>query len=122
MEKTDMEQGGVSAEPAPQDKMSVLKKQADDVIDIMKNNLENKLKGQLMADNLLTKSEEVEKAAQSLDRTTKKVENSYRWKNISLNIFIMVIIIIMLIIVLLATGVIPISAPLPPIVTPTTKP
>uniref|UniRef100_A0A3Q1G3Y2 V-SNARE coiled-coil homology domain-containing protein n=1 Tax=Acanthochromis polyacanthus TaxID=80966 RepID=A0A3Q1G3Y2_9TELE len=61
--------------------------------------------------------------ARNLDRTTKKVENSYRWKNIKLIIFIVVIVlIIVLIIVLLATGVIPVSAPMSPVVTPTIKP
>lgn len=47
----------------------------------------------------------------------------YRCKNIKLIVFIVVIVaIIVLLIMLLATGVIPVSAPVPASVTPTSKP
>lgn len=61
--------------------------------------------------------------AQHFKQTSQKVARSYWWKNVKLIVVIVVIVlIIILIIILLATGVIPTSAPLPPIVNPTTKP
>ncbi|XP_008282396.1 vesicle-associated membrane protein 8-like isoform X2 [Stegastes partitus] len=118
-----MKQEGLSAEPVPRDKLSVINDEVDKVSKIMKSNVEKMLDHQLKAENLLTISEELTIASQNLDRTTKQVEKSYRGKNVKLIIFIVVIVlVIVLIVVLLATGVIPVSAPLPPVVTNTTKP
>ncbi|KAJ4944192.1 hypothetical protein JOQ06_012737 [Pogonophryne albipinna] len=62
--------------------------------------------------------------AQHFKQTSVKVARTYWWKNVKLVVVIVVVVlIIVLIIVLLATGVIPIGdKPLPPIITPTTKP
>lgn len=59
--------------------------------------------------------------AQELRHRSKKVARSYWWKNVKLVVVIVVVVlVIILIIVLLATGVIPVSSPLPPV--PTIKP
>lgn len=61
--------------------------------------------------------------AQHFKQTSQKVARSYWWKNVKLVVVIVVVVlVIVLIIVLLATGVIPVSAPVPPVVTPTVKP
>lgn len=62
--------------------------------------------------------------AQHFKQTSQKVARSYWWKNVKLVVVIVVVVlVIVLIIVLLATGVIPVSAPLPVITpTPTIKP
>lgn len=61
--------------------------------------------------------------AQNFKQTSHKVARSYWWKNVKLVVVIIVVVlIIVLIIILLATGVIPVSAPVGPVVSPTTKP
>lgn len=61
--------------------------------------------------------------AQHFKQTSQKVARTYWWKNVKMVVVIVVIVlVIVLIIILLATGVIPISTPVPPIVNPTTKP
>lgn len=61
--------------------------------------------------------------AQHFKQTSQKVARSYWWKNVKLVVVIIVVVlIIVLIIILLATGVIPVGAPLPPMVEPTKKP
>ncbi|KAK7933156.1 hypothetical protein WMY93_004052 [Mugilogobius chulae] len=73
-------------------------------------------------DDLMGKSEDLQAGAQTFKQTSTKVARSYWWKNVKLVVIIIVVVlIIVLIIILLATGVIPTSAPIPPI-KPTTKP
>ncbi|XP_068577015.1 vesicle-associated membrane protein 8-like [Cebidichthys violaceus] len=117
-----MEQGGV-AEAAPQDKMQALRQQVDEVKEEMKVNVERIVERGEKGLDLLTKAEEMEKGAQHLAQTSRKVSRAYWWKNAKLVVFIVVVVlIVVLIIILLATGVIPVSASGPPAVTPTTKP
>ncbi|XP_047448125.1 vesicle-associated membrane protein 8 isoform X2 [Mugil cephalus] len=62
------------------------------------------------------KAEEMEQAGKMFQVTGERVARSYWWKNVKLVVvIIVVVVIIILIIVLLATGVIPVSAPVPPI-------
>ena len=57
----------------------------------------------------------IDHQAQNFKQTSQKVARSYWWKNVKIVVVIIVIvIIIILIIVLLATGVIPVSNPVPP--------
>ncbi|XP_035805567.2 vesicle-associated membrane protein 8 isoform X2 [Amphiprion ocellaris] len=117
------EQGGVQTAPEPKDKVQALKDQVDGVKDIMTQNVDRILARGERLDDLMGKSEDLQAGAQHFKQTSQKVARSYWWKNVKLVVIIVVIVlIIVLIIVLLATGVIPVSAPVPPIVTPTTKP
>ncbi|XP_074493157.1 uncharacterized protein LOC141768743 isoform X2 [Sebastes fasciatus] len=87
----------------------------------MKGNMEDLINRAEKSADLLAKSEEMEKGAQQLTQTSRRVARSYRCKNAKLTVVIVVVVlIIVLIIILLATGVIPAGAPVPPIVPPTT--
>ncbi|KAJ0019617.1 hypothetical protein NQD34_007186 [Periophthalmus magnuspinnatus] len=112
---------GVSTEP--QDKVSALKEQVDGVKNIMTQNVDRILaRGERRLDDLMGKSEDLQAGAQTFKQTSTKVARSYWWKNVKLVVVIIVVVlIIILIIILLATGVIPTSAPIPPIA-PTKKP
>lgn len=60
--------------------------------------------------------------AQHFKQTSQKVARSYWWKNVKLIVaIVIVVLVIVLIIILLATGVIPVSAPVPPLPPPTSK-
>ncbi|XP_029916634.1 vesicle-associated membrane protein 8 [Myripristis murdjan] len=114
----DPEQGEV--ETVPQDKVQALRSQVDGVKDIMTQNVDRILARGERLDDLMGKSEDLQAGAQHFKQTSQKVARTYWWKNVKLIIVIVVIVlIIVLIIILLATGVIPVSAPVP---SPTTKP
>ncbi|XP_057689373.1 vesicle-associated membrane protein 8-like [Corythoichthys intestinalis] len=119
----EQDQEGVAGTTEPVNKMQFLREEANDVIEILKNNLnETMLKGDLI-DGLVEKSKEMEAAAKLFDHTSDKMARSYWWKNVKLVVVIVVVVlIILLIIILLATGIIPVSAPVPPIVESTTTP
>ncbi|XP_040898514.1 vesicle-associated membrane protein 8-like [Toxotes jaculatrix] len=119
----DPERGGVAAAPEPQDKVQALKDQVDGVKNIMTQNVDRILARGERLDDLMDKSEGLQAGAQHFKQTSQKVARSYWWKNVKLIVVIVIVVlIIVLIIVLLATGVIPVSAPLPPVVNPTHKP
>ncbi|XP_053182217.1 vesicle-associated membrane protein 8 [Scomber japonicus] len=119
----DPERGGVAEVPEPKDKVQTLKDQVDGVKNIMTQNVDRILARGERLDDLMGKSEDLQAGAQHFKQTSQKVARSYWWKNVKLIVLIVVIVlIIVLVIVLLATGVIPTSSPLPPIVTPTSKP
>ncbi|XP_042344969.1 vesicle-associated membrane protein 8 [Plectropomus leopardus] len=119
---TDPERGGVGAAPESQDKVQSLKEQVDGVKTIMTHNVDRILARGERLDDLMGKSEDLQAGAQHFKQTSQKVARTYWWKNVKLVVVIVVVVlIIVLIIVLLATGVIPVSAPVPP-VAPTTKP
>ncbi|KAG7280939.1 hypothetical protein CRUP_009226 [Coryphaenoides rupestris] len=111
-------------EPPPQDKVQALRSQVDGVKDIMTQNVDRILARGERLDDLMDKSEDLQAGAQHFKQTSQKVARTYWWKNVKLIVVIVVVVlIIVLIIILLATGVIPISAPLPPpIPLPTIKP
>ncbi|XP_047448127.1 vesicle-associated membrane protein 8 isoform X4 [Mugil cephalus] len=113
---TDPELGGVQPEPEPKDKVQTLKDQVDGVKSIMTENVDRILARGERLDDLMDKSEGLKEGAQHFKQTSQKVARSYWWKNVKLVVvIIVVVVIIILIIVLLATGVIPVSAPVPPI-------
>ncbi|CAN9512865.1 unnamed protein product [Ophioblennius macclurei] len=119
----DPELGGMDGAPAPQDKVQALRDQVDGVKNIMTENVDRILARGERIDDLMGKSEDLQAGAQHFKQTSHKVARAYWWKNVKLIVVIVVVVVvILLIIVLLATGVIPTSAPLPPVVTPTTKP
>ncbi|XP_022610005.1 vesicle-associated membrane protein 8-like [Seriola dumerili] len=119
----DPERGGVAAAPEPQDKVQTLKDQVDGVKNIMTQNVDRILARGERLDDLMGKSEDLQAGAQHFKQTSQKVARSYWWKNVKLIVVIVVVVlIIVLIIILLATGVIPVSAPVPPIVNPTKNP
>ncbi|XP_056136947.1 vesicle-associated membrane protein 8 [Lampris incognitus] len=119
--EVDPEQGEVQA--VSQDKVQSLREQVDGVKDIMTHNVDRILARGERLDDLMGKSEDLQAGAQHFKQTSQKVARSYWWKNVKLIVVIVVIVlIIVLIIVLLATGVIPVSAPAPPIVEPTKHP
>ncbi|XP_068594515.1 vesicle-associated membrane protein 8 [Brachionichthys hirsutus] len=111
------------AEGQPQDKVQALKDQVDGVKTIMTQNVDRILARGERLDDLMDKSEDLQAGAQHFKQTSQKVARSYWWKNVKLIVVIVIIVlIIVLIIILLSTGVIPVSAPVPPIVSPTAKP
>uniref|UniRef100_A0A3P9LEG3 Vesicle-associated membrane protein 8 (endobrevin) n=1 Tax=Oryzias latipes TaxID=8090 RepID=A0A3P9LEG3_ORYLA len=117
----DPERGDL-AEP-PKDKVAQLKDQVDGVKNIMTENVDRILARGERLDELMDKTEDLQMGAQHFKHTAQKVARSYWWKNVKLVVVLVVIVlVIILIIVLLATGVIPTGNPVPPIVTPTTKP
>ncbi|XP_076586587.1 vesicle-associated membrane protein 8-like [Chaetodon auriga] len=117
------EPGTAVAEPAPQTKMQAFMDQIDEVIDTMKKNMEGILKREVNVVDLLDKAKEMEDGAKQFKQTSQGVAHSYWWKNVKLVVVIvLIVLIIVLIVILLATGVIPVSVPVPPIVTPTNKP
>uniref|UniRef100_UPI0037E9BCB1 vesicle-associated membrane protein 8 n=1 Tax=Semicossyphus pulcher TaxID=241346 RepID=UPI0037E9BCB1 len=119
----DPERGGVAPEPESQDKVQTLRDQVDGVKNIMTQNVDRILARGERLDELMDKSEDLQAGAQHFKQTSQKVARTYWWKNVKLIVVIVVVIvIIVLIIILLATGVIPVSGPLPPIVKPTDKP
>ncbi|KAG7489767.1 hypothetical protein JOB18_020056 [Solea senegalensis] len=119
----DTERGEAEGSPESQDKVQSLRDQVDGVKDIMTHNVERILARGERLDDLMDKSEDLQAGAQHFKQTSQKVARSYWWKNVKLVVVIVVVVlIIVLIIILLATGVIPVSSPLPPVVTPTTKP
>ncbi|XP_029366323.1 vesicle-associated membrane protein 8 isoform X2 [Echeneis naucrates] len=116
------ERGEVAASQ-PQDKVQALRDQVDGVKSIMTENVDRILARGERLDDLMGKSEDLQAGAQNFKQTSQKVARSYWWKNVKLvMVIIVVVLIIVLIIILLATGVIPTSAPVPPIVNPTNKP
>lgn len=119
----DPEHGGVAAKPEPQDKVQTLKDQVDGVKNIMTQNVDRILARGERLDDLMDKSEDLQAGAQHFKQTSQKVARSYWWKNVKLIVVIVVVVlIIVLIIILLATGVIPVSSPVPPVPPPTGKP
>ncbi|XP_018525191.1 vesicle-associated membrane protein 8 [Lates calcarifer] len=119
----DPERGEVAPAPEPQDRVQTLKDQVDGVKHIMTQNVDRILARGERLDDLMGKSEDLQAGAQHFKQTSQKVARSYWWKNVKLVVVIVVVVlIIVLIIILLATGVIPVSAPVPPIVGPTTGP
>ncbi|XP_041792483.1 vesicle-associated membrane protein 8-like [Chelmon rostratus] len=119
----DPERGGVAAEPVPQDKVQALRDQVDGVKNIMTQNVDRILARGERLDDLMDKSEDLQAGAQHFKQTSQKVARSYWWKNVKLIVVIVVVVlVIVLIIILLATGVIPVSSPVPPLVNPTPKP
>ncbi|XP_061841981.1 vesicle-associated membrane protein 8 [Nerophis lumbriciformis] len=111
------------ADPAEIDKMDRMKEEVKEVQNIMTNNVDRIIARAERLDDLMDKSADLEVGAQTFKQTSTKVARSYWWKNVKLVVVIVVIVlIIVLIIILLATGVIPVSAPLPPIVSPTDGP
>ncbi|KAG7222151.1 hypothetical protein INR49_016723 [Caranx melampygus] len=118
-----LEQGEAAAAPEPKDKVQALRDQVDGVKSIMTQNVDRILARGERLDDLMGKSEDLQAGAQHFKQTSQKVARSYWWKNVKLVVVIVVVVlIIVLIIILLATGVIPVSAPVPPIVNPTAKP
>ncbi|XP_054630336.1 vesicle-associated membrane protein 8 [Dunckerocampus dactyliophorus] len=119
----DLERGGASATPEPLNKMDAIKGEVDAVKSIMTDNVDRILARGERLDDLVDKSAGLQAGAQHFKQTSHKVARSYWWKNVKLVVVIVVIVlIIVLIIILLATGVIPVSAPVPPIVQPTAAP
>ncbi|XP_073321898.1 vesicle-associated membrane protein 8-like [Pagrus major] len=120
-DETDVERGGVESEPAPQSRIQTLSRQTDEVTDVMKENINRLLQRLENLVELHDKSKEMEEGARQFKKTSDRVARSYCWKNAKLIVVIVVVVlIVVLIIILLATGVIPVSAPVPPIVTATT--
>lgn len=120
---TDPERGGEAVVPEPRDKVQALRDQVDGVKNIMTENVDRILARGERLDDLMGKSEDLQAGAQHFKQTSQKVARTYWWKNVKLIVVIVVIVlIIILIIILLATGVIPTSSPVPPIVNPTRKP
>lgn len=115
---------GVEPEAAPsKNKVQDLQDQVDGVKRVMTDNVERILARGERLDDLMDKTSELQDGAQHFKQTSQKVARSYWWKNVKLVVVIVVVVlVIVLIIVLLATGVIPVSAPVPPVVTPTVKP
>ncbi|XP_061674186.1 vesicle-associated membrane protein 8 [Syngnathoides biaculeatus] len=119
----DPELGGAAVIPEPLDKMESLRHEVDGVKNIMTQNVDRILARGERLDDLMGKSEDLQDGAKHFKHTSHKVARTYWWKNVKLVVVIVVIVlIIVLIIILLATGVIPVSAPVPPIVSPTTGP
>ncbi|KAM9391389.1 vesicle-associated membrane protein 8 [Pholidichthys leucotaenia] len=119
----DVDPSGVEVDTEPKDNVQTLKDQVDGVKNIMTQNVDRILARGERLDDLMGKTEDLQAGAQNFKQTSTKVARSYWWKNIKLIVVIVVIVlIIVLIIILLATGVIPVSAPVPPIVGPTPKP
>ncbi|XP_077417716.1 vesicle-associated membrane protein 8 [Vanacampus margaritifer] len=119
----DPERGGEVSQAEQIDKMESLRNQVDDVKGVMTQNVDRILARGERLDDLMGKSEDLQDGAKHFKHTSHKVARSYWWKNVKLVVVIVVIVlIIVLIIILLATGVIPVSAPLPPIVEPTPSP
>ncbi|XP_077572194.1 vesicle-associated membrane protein 8-like [Stigmatopora nigra] len=119
----DPELGGAAGNPEQIDKVQSLKSEVDGVKHIMTQNVDRILARGERLDDLMDKSEGLQDGAKHFKHTSQKVARSYWWKNVKLVVVIVVVVlIIVLIIILLATGVIPVSAPLPPIVEPTTSP
>ncbi|XP_049433939.1 vesicle-associated membrane protein 8 isoform X2 [Epinephelus fuscoguttatus] len=118
----DPERGGV-AEPASQSKVQTLRGEVDELSDKMKENMKGIIKKGEKVVDLLTRSENMKKEAEDFKYRSKEVESKYWWKNVKLiTVIVVVVLIVILIIILLATGVIPVSAPMPPVVTPSSKP
>ncbi|XP_003974689.1 vesicle-associated membrane protein 8 [Takifugu rubripes] len=114
--------GGVGVQVEPEDKVQTLRDQVDGVKNIMTENVERILARGERLDDLMDKSEDLQAGAQHFKQTSQKVARSYWWKNVKLIVaIIIVVLVIVLIIILLATGVIPVSASVPPVVIPTTK-
>ncbi|XP_015232983.1 PREDICTED: vesicle-associated membrane protein 8-like [Cyprinodon variegatus] len=119
----DPERGGIEDVPEPKDNVQALKDQVDGVKDIMTQNVDRILARGERLDDLMGKTEDLQAGAQNFKQTAHKVARSYWWKNVKLIVVIVVVVlIIVLIIILLATGVIPVSAPVAPVVEPTGKP
>ncbi|XP_078027223.1 vesicle-associated membrane protein 8-like [Epinephelus lanceolatus] len=120
--KADMERGGV-AEPASQSKVQTLRGEVDELSDKMKENMKGIIKKGEKVVDLLTRSENMKKEAEDFKYRSKEVESKYWWKNVKpITVIVVVVLIVILIIILLATGVIPVSAPVPPVVTSSSKP
>lgn len=116
-----MEQGGDEEEIVEVSKVDALRSQVDGVKEIMTQNVDRILARGERLDDLMDKSEDLQAGAQNFKQTSQKVARSYWWKNVKIWVVIIVIVlIIVLIIILLATGVIPVSNPVPP--PPTIKP
>ncbi|XP_049619553.1 vesicle-associated membrane protein 8 [Syngnathus scovelli] len=117
----DPERGGEV--PEVLDKTAALRNEVDSVKNIMTQNVDRILARGERLDELVGKSEDLQDGAKHFKHTSHKVARSYWWKNVKLIVAIVVVVlIIVLIIILLATGVIPVSAPVPPIIEPTPKP
>nr|XP_057925870.1 vesicle-associated membrane protein 8 [Doryrhamphus excisus] len=116
----DPERGGAVETPEPLNRMETMKNEVDGVKNIMTENVDRILARGERLEDLMDKSADLQAGAQHFKHTSHKVARSYWWKNVKLVVVIVVIVlIIVLIIILLATGVIPVSAPVPPIVEPT---
>ncbi|XP_051924354.1 vesicle-associated membrane protein 8 isoform X2 [Hippocampus zosterae] len=119
----DPERRGEISTPEALDKMESLRSEVDGVKNIMTQNVDRILARGERLDDLMGKSEDLQDGAKHFKHTSQKVARSYWWKNVKIVVVIVVIVlIIVLIIILLATGVIPVSAPVPPIIEPTPGP
>ncbi|XP_031426290.1 vesicle-associated membrane protein 8-like isoform X2 [Clupea harengus] len=112
---SSMEEGGDEEKIGKVSECQSLSETLDGVTNIIKRNVAGLLVRGEKVEDLIGKSEDLEAGAQNFKQTSQKVARSYWWKNVKIVVVIIVIvIIIILIIVLLATGVIPVSNPVPP--------
>ncbi|KAL2092461.1 hypothetical protein ACEWY4_012259 [Coilia grayii] len=114
-------QGGNEKEAAEMRKLPELNSRVEEVKDLMTKNIENIIARETKLDDLSDQADAVRREAKVFSETSQKVAHSYCWKNVKVIVaIIVVVLIIVLIIILLATGVIPVSNPVPP--PPTSKP
>uniref|UniRef100_A0A3P9PM32 V-SNARE coiled-coil homology domain-containing protein n=1 Tax=Poecilia reticulata TaxID=8081 RepID=A0A3P9PM32_POERE len=104
-------------------KTSDLSSQIDEVKEIMKKNVNQILHREENLDKLLEVHIHIHHLQTRKGKIHNSVSRSYWWKNVKLMVAVVVIVlIIVVVIILLAVGVIPISPPVAPVVTPTIKP
>ncbi|XP_061674017.1 vesicle-associated membrane protein 8-like [Syngnathoides biaculeatus] len=119
----DPDRGSGASTPEPPGKIESFTHEVDGVIELMKENVDRILAQEERLVGLTDKLKDMNRGAKHFKHTSRKAVRTYWWKNVKLVVVIVVIVlIIVLIIILLATGVIPVSAPVPPIVSPTTGP
>ncbi|XP_056457736.1 vesicle-associated membrane protein 8-like [Gadus chalcogrammus] len=99
-------------EPAPQDRVKDLKRQTDEVIDTLEQNMKRLVKREENLEGLEYISMELEEETKVFKQTAKKVKRSYWWKSVKLVVVVVVVVlvvvlVIILVIVLFAKGVIP---------------
>ncbi|CAL8262522.1 unnamed protein product [Boreogadus saida] len=98
-------------EPAPQDRVKDLKRQTDQVIDTLDQNMKRLVKREENLEGLEYISMELEET-KVFKQTAQKVKRSYWWKSVKLVVVVVVVVLVIvlvlvLVIVLLAKGVIP---------------
>ncbi|XP_030227447.1 vesicle-associated membrane protein 8-like [Gadus morhua] len=99
-------------EPAPQDRVKDLKRQTDEVIDTLEQNMKRLVKREEKLEGLEYISMELEEETKVFKQTAKKVKLTYWWKSVKLVVVVVVVVlviilVIILVIVLFAKGVIP---------------
>ncbi|XP_024068238.1 vesicle-associated membrane protein 8-like [Terrapene carolina triunguis] len=88
--------------------ISTLQIQVDDVKNVITQNVDKVLQRAEKLSDLADRTDDLQIAAHSFQKTTKKISRKMWWKNAKMMIIIGVILLIILIfIILLATGVIP---------------